>query len=168
MFNCFFFSSRRRHTRCALVTGVQTCALPIFDSQYSFYQHNNDAGSRVTDALDATRFPYPTGNVVDGGTFDVTGVIGAGFDDGRGHVTAYAGYRKINQILQRDRDYGACTLAAASDTDAFSCSGSGTTAPGTFITNVGNFTVVPNGTFIPSTAATNPPFHFGPIGRAHV
>src|SRR3546814_10763685 len=33
MFSCcvwiFFFSSRRRHTRCALVTGVQTCALPI-------------------------------------------------------------------------------------------------------------------------------------------
>src|SRR3546814_2773216 len=30
-FSCyiFFFSSRRRHTRCALVTGVQTCALPI-------------------------------------------------------------------------------------------------------------------------------------------
>src|SRR3546814_6471838 len=29
MFAVFFFSSRRRHTRCALVTGVQTCALPI-------------------------------------------------------------------------------------------------------------------------------------------
>src|SRR3546814_15927503 len=29
-FGFFFFSSRRRHTRCALVTGVQTCALPIF------------------------------------------------------------------------------------------------------------------------------------------
>src|SRR3546814_7411551 len=28
----FFFSSRRRHTSCALVTGVQTCALPIFCS----------------------------------------------------------------------------------------------------------------------------------------
>src|SRR3546814_10286782 len=27
--NLFFFSSRRRHTSCALVTGVQTCALPI-------------------------------------------------------------------------------------------------------------------------------------------
>src|SRR3546814_7687600 len=27
---CVFFSSRRRHTRCALVTGVQTCALPIY------------------------------------------------------------------------------------------------------------------------------------------
>src|SRR3546814_9241685 len=29
LFLCFFFSSRRRHTRCSLVTGVQTCALPI-------------------------------------------------------------------------------------------------------------------------------------------
>src|SRR3546814_2677939 len=28
----FFFSSRRRHTRCALVTGVQTCALPISEN----------------------------------------------------------------------------------------------------------------------------------------
>src|SRR3546814_16034456 len=28
---CCFFSSRRRHTSCALVTGVQTCALPIWD-----------------------------------------------------------------------------------------------------------------------------------------
>src|SRR3546814_6005683 len=41
---CFFFSSRRRHTRCALVTGVQTCALPIWDAQDRFdedaYPHN--------------------------------------------------------------------------------------------------------------------------------
>src|SRR3546814_6333606 len=32
----FFFSSRRRHTRCALVTGVQTCALPIYRSEADF------------------------------------------------------------------------------------------------------------------------------------
>src|SRR3546814_19389710 len=30
IFIVFFFSSRRRHTRCALVTGVQTCDLPIW------------------------------------------------------------------------------------------------------------------------------------------
>src|SRR3546814_858282 len=30
VFFVFFFSSRRRHTRCALVTGVQTCALPVY------------------------------------------------------------------------------------------------------------------------------------------
>src|SRR3546814_1080256 len=30
----FFFASRRRHTRCALVTGVQTCALPILSRSH--------------------------------------------------------------------------------------------------------------------------------------
>src|SRR3546814_7775955 len=37
-----FFSSRRRHTRCALVTGVQTCALPISTVIY--------AGKLIADA----------------------------------------------------------------------------------------------------------------------
>src|SRR3546814_10697950 len=32
LFLFFFFSSRRRHPRCALVTGVQTCALPIYSA----------------------------------------------------------------------------------------------------------------------------------------
>src|SRR3546814_6771672 len=35
IFLFFFFSSRRRHTRCALVTGVQTCALPIWASAHA-------------------------------------------------------------------------------------------------------------------------------------
>src|SRR3546814_10538128 len=34
-FCVFFFSSRRRHTRCALVTGVQTCALPISPAAFT-------------------------------------------------------------------------------------------------------------------------------------
>src|SRR3546814_4961838 len=33
-YSVFFFSSRRRHTRCALVTGVQTCALPILPPHF--------------------------------------------------------------------------------------------------------------------------------------
>src|SRR3546814_10040815 len=37
-----FFSSRRRHTRCALVTGVQTCALPIARG----HRHMMDACAR--------------------------------------------------------------------------------------------------------------------------
>src|SRR3546814_5471884 len=36
----FFFSSRRRHTRCALVTGVQTCALPISSDPFIVYTSN--------------------------------------------------------------------------------------------------------------------------------
>src|SRR3546814_2350279 len=35
LFCLFFFSSRRRHTRCALVTGVQTCALPIYEGGFA-------------------------------------------------------------------------------------------------------------------------------------
>src|SRR3546814_10593735 len=43
---CFFcFSSRRRHTRCALVTGVQTCALPIYDRKRLTYQTYRGSGT---------------------------------------------------------------------------------------------------------------------------
>src|SRR3546814_4363167 len=40
----FFFSSRRRHTRCALVTGVQTCALPIWASRIAHRQERLRGG----------------------------------------------------------------------------------------------------------------------------
>src|SRR3546814_3811393 len=39
----FFFSSRRRQTRCALVTGVQTCALPIFQPMLQFFRRQREA-----------------------------------------------------------------------------------------------------------------------------
>src|SRR3546814_8800993 len=42
----FFFSSRRRHTRCALVTGVQTCALPISAAWPSWMRRNLFRGGR--------------------------------------------------------------------------------------------------------------------------
>src|SRR3546814_16853350 len=53
MMCCFFFSSRRRHTICALVTGVQTCALPISkDELKEDEQQNEDIGplARQADA----------------------------------------------------------------------------------------------------------------------
>src|SRR3546814_17215969 len=43
VFCFFFFSSRRRHTRCALVTGVQTCALPILPEALSFKSETVDS-----------------------------------------------------------------------------------------------------------------------------
>src|SRR3546814_7094044 len=45
----FFFSSRRRHTRCALVTGVQTCALPIC------FQAGGTRGARIVAGEPAVR-----------------------------------------------------------------------------------------------------------------
>src|SRR3546814_7491596 len=41
----FFFSSRRRHTICALVTGVQTCALPICWIDRVYLRRAGDTGA---------------------------------------------------------------------------------------------------------------------------
>src|SRR3546814_11802360 len=50
----FFFSSRRRHTRCALVTGVQTCALPIsIENALRKFAWDNYGMDGVSYALDA-------------------------------------------------------------------------------------------------------------------
>ena len=112
------------------------------DTQYSFYQHSNNAGSDITDALDAGingPIDYPTGSVTDGGQMDITAVFGTSFDDGRGHVTAYAGYRKIDEVLQGNRDYSVCALSAntPTSTDAlgreYNCSGSATSDVGSFL-----------------------------------
>src|SRR3546814_10630614 len=48
----FFFSSRRRHTRCALVTGVQTCALPIFVVAFAHLPLLAEHGPKSSDAND--------------------------------------------------------------------------------------------------------------------
>src|SRR3546814_4374119 len=48
----FFFSSRRRHTRCALVTGVQTCALPI-TRRPDGAAHEGHPGVSIPDPPDA-------------------------------------------------------------------------------------------------------------------
>src|SRR3546814_8139795 len=44
----FFFSSRRRHTRCALVTGVQTCALPISWAWKTVFDPSNYTQNTLT------------------------------------------------------------------------------------------------------------------------
>src|SRR3546814_8134986 len=49
----FFFSSRRRHTRCALVTGVQTCALPISMTAGNFLTGAFRLGAQIFDRQDA-------------------------------------------------------------------------------------------------------------------
>src|SRR3546814_9081675 len=48
--HCYFFSSRRRHTRCALVTGVQTCALPIYGVHIGTVDHLEGERIKLTKA----------------------------------------------------------------------------------------------------------------------
>ncbi|HTU12940.1 MAG TPA: TonB-dependent receptor [Allosphingosinicella sp.] len=145
------------------------------DAQYSFYQHNNRNGTGIADALNARGFGFPTGNVADGGTFDVSLAIGAGFDDGRGHVVAYAGYRKLEAVTQGRRDYSSCATQARTPAQAgttppggfpgaplFFCGGSATSANGTvFAWDGGTSTTLqigPNRTLIGGTT----PYNFAP------
>jgi len=135
------------------------------DAQYSFFDHvNNDNVGGYQAANTARGFNVPVGHTADGGTVDASLVMGAGFDDGHGHITAYATYRRQHPVLQRDRDYSFCSLADRTPAQAsalgrnFNCGGSGTSANGTFLTNVGTFQVGSNRTFIPGST----PFNFGP------
>src|SRR3546814_6546645 len=63
---CFFFSSRRRHTRCALVTGVQTCALPIYRGE-PLRRRSSAALMPEVPALDAHRLGLVVQIVLDAG-----------------------------------------------------------------------------------------------------
>src|SRR3546814_15910339 len=56
-FIVFFFSSRIRHTRCALVTGVQTCALPILEPVEVAEQRDNITRGDVAKSGDAVPTP---------------------------------------------------------------------------------------------------------------
>src|SRR3546814_4606904 len=60
----FFFSRRRRHTSCALVTGVQTCALPIFGGEIYYLLL---AG--IDRLFDAPRIPCRIALKYEGGKF---------------------------------------------------------------------------------------------------
>jgi iron complex outermembrane receptor protein len=135
------------------------------DAQYSVYQHDNSTSNQVIQELDRRAFGFPTGSTVDGGTYDLSLAMGAAFDDGRGHVMAYATYRKLDAVLQGRRDYSACALTAqtqaqvtATPSRLYSCGGSGTSANGTFFTNLQTLQVGPNRTFIPGST----PFNFAP------
>src|SRR3546814_9973496 len=98
MYKCFF-SSRRRHTRCALVTGVQTCALPI-----SVYRHRDSTLSGTV--------IFPITHAQSKGLEDLR-LVRFEHDDGGyewlGTYTAYNG-SVIQSELMRTRDFRAFDL----------------------------------------------------------
>ena len=97
------------------------------DAQYSLYQHNNDFGGpgavKLRDviagraATNPSQFALPDDNVTDGNGVQGTITMGVSTDDGRGNITAYVSYQDNKQILQRDRDFSACSLATGNPTD---------------------------------------------------
>ena len=130
------------------------------DAQYSFYQHENDSDTGIIEALNGRGFPFPSGSVADGGTFDVNLAIGAGFDDGRGHVVAYAGYRKLNAVTQGRRDYSACASQARTPAQAAAFPGAGSGTAGSPLIFCGGSATSRNGTFFINVPTNNPAHPF--------
>src|SRR3546814_7692957 len=79
----FFFSSRRRHTRCALVTGVQTCALPISGVE----EVEVTASGRPVRTL-RRRDPVPGSDIMLSIDLDLQRIAEEAFGDQRGALVA--------------------------------------------------------------------------------
>jgi len=98
-----------------------------FDYQFSQYGHDNDSDhwQRI---VEDSGYPTADGSETDGDTVNLSLIIGGNIDGGRGNVTAYATYRKVDPVLQANRDYSSCALS----NDATSCFGSSTIPQGRF------------------------------------
>lgn len=144
------------------------------DAQYGFYQHNNDYDGvgnlrsviAARGATNPSQFALPDDNVSDGESRSINITMGVSAPDGRGNITAYAGYRNNNPILQRDRDYSSCAIARPSTSTSldYTCGGSSTSFPGRFTDFAGGFnsTLGAGRTFVPFSAALNQ-YNYGPL-----
>ncbi len=111
-------------------------------SQYNFYWHENDyvgpGEVKLRDviagrgATNPSQFALPDDTVTDGEGKELSLLVGINSGDGRGNLTAYATMFDSDEVLQRDRDYSACSLDANPPTESFACGGSSTSATGRF------------------------------------
>lgn len=106
------------------------------EGQASVFQHDNRDGSDLRQALVRRQFPFPDGNIVDGGAQDINAGYGMRFADGRGHATIYAGYRKLSAVTEDSRDYSACAATGRLESNILDCGGSATSVPATFFTKL--------------------------------
>lgn len=108
------------------------------DGQASVFNHHQHAGHDILLANDLGDYDPPQGWSTNGGAQDIAAVFGAAFDDGRGHVQAYATYRTQDPVLQATRDHSFCSLGSNApqyipDYGEYYCGGSATSAQGTFL-----------------------------------
>ncbi|MDP9064715.1 MAG: TonB-dependent receptor, partial [Pseudomonadota bacterium] len=94
------------------------------------FRGSNDRGD--LQAIERASGATPrTGAIYDGGSQDVSAVFGKDLFDGKGHVTAYAGYRRAHEVTAGSRDFGACTLIETGN--SLQCLLDGSTALGQFV-----------------------------------
>ena len=141
-------------------------------AQYGQYLHHNDYDGpgnlrSVIEGRAATnpaQFQLPDDDVQTGFSREITAIMGVSSPDGKGNITAYAGYRKNNKVLGRDYDYASCSLGGQNAAgDSFTCGGSGTSYPGQF-TDFANYayTLDANNNFVPYVGSRDA-YNFGPL-----
>src|SRR5690606_24015481 len=128
------------------------------DFQYSGYQHSQ-GNSGIQQAIDDLGFEQARDDVTDGGTTNVNLLVGMNTADGRGNITAYLGYRDINSVLQRDRDFSACALANTAD-NSLECGGSLTKVPAIVTDFAGTYYDVVGDQFVPWDGTY---YNYGPL-----
>jgi outer membrane receptor protein involved in Fe transport len=94
-------------------------------------------GHDLIEANNNSGYLFPTGMSTNGGAQDVAAVFGASFDDGKGHVQAYATYRSQDPVLESTRDFSFCALGSLAPKyiptyGEYVCGGSPTSDTGNF------------------------------------
>jgi outer membrane receptor protein involved in Fe transport len=147
------------------------------DGQWGAYQHNNSYGGPGSPTLreiikgrgetNPSQFRLPGNYVMDGESRELNITMGVSTEDGRGNITAFAGWRENDAVLQGDRDYSACSLDINRPrTTRFNCGGSSTSYPGRFVDFYRpgiNFTIddTTGNTFRPFSSSLDQ-YNFGP------
>jgi iron complex outermembrane receptor protein len=138
------------------------------EGNWSGFNHrqNNSFSSVVAGraATNPAQFAVPGNIDHDGESTDINITMGSNFAGNRGNATLFFQYVKTKSLLQRDRDFSACSTGDSSDGLSLVCAGSSTSFPGRFIdANTGSSFTIANaqGGTRPFVAATDQ-FNFGP------
>ena len=144
-------------------------------SQYNFYWHENDfsgpGATKLRDVITAravtnpAQFQLPDDTVTDGEGKELSLMVGVNSGDGRGNITAYATVFDSDEVLQRDRDYSACSLSTAPPIVSFACGGSATSAGGLFTDFSTYALTVDTATNMRNFDSTRDQYNFGPLNH---
>ncbi len=93
------------------------------DGQFGFNQSGNGTGF-AQDALRASGFDPVSGSTTGNETWDISGLMGANIEGGRGNVTAYFRYLQNNGLQQGERDFSQCAFLEGPTPADRSCLGS--------------------------------------------
>jgi len=144
-----------------------------FDANTSFYNHeNNNPVEKIVVASGYEKAPNYIG--ADGGTTQLSLLMGSNFADGKGNATVFLGWQQTDALLQSERDYSGCALGSHPSSyngEQWYCGGSSAGYPGRFRPYWPRFrangSAVADPSFSP-TAGGNPgawsgPYNFGPL-----